>query len=115
MWRIENSTEECGIGGIYAGGITVCRSTTLMVSSSVVFAAINDSEVARQILIGRIFGAGRAGVRRAGARASATTRRFSAPLQREHGLTLNEFRCCCGWLRAPDRRLKRIELVGRCC
>ena len=42
---------------------------------------------------------------------SATTRCFSALLQREHGLTLNEFEVLLRLARAPDRRLKRIELV----
>ena len=42
---------------------------------------------------------------------SATTRCFSASLQREHGLTLNEFEVLLRLARAPGRRLKRIELV----
>jgi DNA-binding MarR family transcriptional regulator len=41
----------------------------------------------------------------------ATTRCFSASLQREHGLTLNEFEVLLRLARAPERRLKRIELV----
>jgi len=41
----------------------------------------------------------------------ATTRCFSASLQRDHGLTLNEFEVLLRLARAPERRLKRIELV----
>jgi DNA-binding MarR family transcriptional regulator len=41
----------------------------------------------------------------------ATTRCFSASLQHEHGLTLNEFEVLLRLGRAPERRLKRIELV----
>ncbi|HEU0193635.1 MAG TPA: MarR family transcriptional regulator [Gaiellales bacterium] len=42
---------------------------------------------------------------------AATTRCFSASLQREHGLTLNEFEVLLRLARAPERRLKRIDLV----
>jgi DNA-binding MarR family transcriptional regulator len=41
----------------------------------------------------------------------AATRCFSASLQSEHGLTLNEFEVLLRLARAPDWRLKRIELV----
>ncbi len=44
---------------------------------------------------------------------AAVTRALSADLQREHGLTLNDYEVLLHLANAPDRRLKRVELVER--
>ena len=42
---------------------------------------------------------------------AALTRRFSADLQAEHGLTLNDYEVLLHLAHAPDRRLRRIDLA----
>jgi DNA-binding MarR family transcriptional regulator len=42
---------------------------------------------------------------------AAATRCFSALLQRQHGLSLSEYEVLLRLFRAPERRLKRVELV----
>ena len=44
---------------------------------------------------------------------AAITRELSAQLQREHGLTLNDYEVLLHLSRAPDRRLRRVDLVDR--
>jgi MarR family transcriptional regulator, 2-MHQ and catechol-resistance regulon repressor len=44
---------------------------------------------------------------------SAATRCFSRRLQDDHGLSLSEYEVLLRLARAPDRRLKRVELVER--
>jgi DNA-binding MarR family transcriptional regulator len=43
---------------------------------------------------------------------AALTRRFSADLQAEHGLTLNDYEVLLHLAHAPDRRLRRVDLAG---
>lgn len=43
---------------------------------------------------------------------AAATRCFSALLQRGHGLSLSEYEVLVRLARAPDQRLKRVELVS---
>ncbi|MGN6379897.1 MAG: MarR family winged helix-turn-helix transcriptional regulator [Gaiellales bacterium] len=44
---------------------------------------------------------------------AAATRCFSALLQRGHGLSLSEYEVLLRLARAPDQRLKRVELVSQ--
>jgi DNA-binding MarR family transcriptional regulator len=44
---------------------------------------------------------------------SALTRRFSTDLLTEHGLTLNDYEVLLHLARAPDRRLRRVDLAER--
>jgi DNA-binding MarR family transcriptional regulator len=44
---------------------------------------------------------------------AATTRCFSTLLQQGHGLSLSEFEVLVRLARAPDQRLKRVELVSQ--
>jgi DNA-binding MarR family transcriptional regulator len=44
---------------------------------------------------------------------AAATRCFSAMLQEGHGLSLSEFEVLLRLVRAPDRRLKRVDLVDQ--
>ena len=41
----------------------------------------------------------------------ATTRRFNAQLVNEHGLTLSDYEVLLRLARAPDRRLRRVDLA----
>jgi DNA-binding MarR family transcriptional regulator len=43
---------------------------------------------------------------------AALTRRFSADLQAEHGLTLNDYEVLLHLAHAPGRRLRRVDLAG---
>jgi DNA-binding MarR family transcriptional regulator len=46
-------------------------------------------------------------------RAHATlTRRMDANLQAEHGLTINDYEVLLALARAPDRRMRRVDLAG---
>jgi DNA-binding MarR family transcriptional regulator len=42
---------------------------------------------------------------------AATTRRFNAELVAEHGLTLSDYEVLLRLARAPDRRLRRVDLA----
>jgi DNA-binding MarR family transcriptional regulator len=42
---------------------------------------------------------------------SAVTRRFSADLQAAHGLTINDYEVLLFLARAPDRRMRRVDLA----
>jgi DNA-binding MarR family transcriptional regulator len=44
---------------------------------------------------------------------AAVTRQFNAELQATHGLTINDFDVLASLARAPERALKRVELVER--
>lgn len=44
---------------------------------------------------------------------AAMARTFNAQLQAEHGMTINDFEALLLLSRAPDRRLKRVELAER--
>ena len=44
---------------------------------------------------------------------AALTRTFNSQLEAEHGLALNEWEVLLRLSRAPERRLKRVELVGQ--
>jgi DNA-binding MarR family transcriptional regulator len=43
---------------------------------------------------------------------SATTRRLSAQLLAEHGLTINDYEVLLRLSHSPDRRLRRVDLAG---
>jgi DNA-binding MarR family transcriptional regulator len=43
---------------------------------------------------------------------SSVTRRFSAELQAEHGLTINDYEVLLFLARAPDHRMRRVDLAG---
>jgi DNA-binding MarR family transcriptional regulator len=44
---------------------------------------------------------------------AATTRAFNAELVAEHGLTLSDYEVLLRLARAPDRRLRRVDLAGQ--
>jgi DNA-binding MarR family transcriptional regulator len=43
---------------------------------------------------------------------AVVTRRFSAELQAEHGLTINDYEVLLYLSRAPERRMRRVDLAG---